>query len=182
MITKHLEAHLGTIARGWSDENHHQTPSVVRFDNVPEKQVATFSTLGLSAHILKMRDAREVREEFILAVRQPIPQEQILLFIFAAADGLLTDHRALLRGELIGDGTPIVPGSSCSYAYSAIPTLFADTFHVDESTTPPTVMVWLIPITAQEATYVKVSGWDAFETLLEERQPDLFDLARGSIV
>ena len=43
-------------------------------------------------------------------------------------------------------------------------------------------VVWLVPIHSSEHEFVRRHGWSAFEELLQERDPDLFDPLRPSIV
>ncbi len=43
-------------------------------------------------------------------------------------------------------------------------------------------MVWLIPITAREAEFIKLEGWSRFEDILVEKNPDFGDLNRASVV
>jgi len=47
---------------------------------------------------------------------------------------------------------------------------------------PATVFVWLIPITGQEAEFVKSTGWSKFEDILERSSPDFWDLDRESVI
>ena len=44
------------------------------------------------------------------------------------------------------------------------------------------VFAWLVGITGAEARFVEQNGWEAFEALLEERNPDLLDFGRESAV
>jgi len=183
-IIDHFESHLGPLAEGWPDSAVAGPIQVARFSNVPSSGVSTYATVGLGLHVLEMPDDRRVRQELILIAEPAFAEKDIVKFLLAAADSLLTKHHAVLRGEVIGDAkaTPIVPGSSCTRVYAGIPVVFEESIQVYEGSSPATVIVWLIPITSQESAYVRERGWDAFESLLEESQPDLFDLARKSIV
>jgi hypothetical protein len=44
------------------------------------------------------------------------------------------------------------------------------------------VFAWLVPITANEASFVRSRGWSAFEKKLEEHDPDLLDMPRPSFL
>ncbi len=60
---------------------------------------------------------------------------------------------------------------------------FPDEFHVYRSPSGEQVfIVWLVPIRAAEASFVRAQGHDAFEDMLENVDPDLLDLSCESIV
>jgi hypothetical protein len=65
--------------------------------------------------------------------------------------------------------------------YVAIPVYFPDDFAVYDGDGDPIVIAWLVPISADEASYVKQHGWEAFETHLAETDPDLTDVFRPSL-
>jgi hypothetical protein len=44
-----------------------------------------------------------------------------------------------------------------------------------------TAVVWLVPIGASEASFVRERGWDAFEEELARQDPDLLDLNRAEM-
>ncbi|MDN3516371.1 suppressor of fused domain protein [Aquisalimonas lutea] len=84
---------------------------------------------------------------------------------------------ALLRGDVIGPSSPIIPGVYVNSVYATIPSIFPEGFSAYHGTELNTVMVWLIPLLRQEALFVKERGWPAFEEALERKDPDLADLA-----
>lgn len=89
---------------------------------------------------------------------------------------------ALLRGEIVDLGQPISDGLEVCAVYVTNPTVFGDRLLAIDSERPPLVFVWLIPITAAEVIFVRDQGWSAFEAKLEAEDPDLWDLARKSIL
>ncbi len=67
--------------------------------------------------------------------------------------------------------------------YVAIPVYFPDASQLYEPVEgDPIVLAWLVPVTATEARFAKEHGYDAFEDLLVEKDPDLRDLGRAAIV
>jgi Suppressor of fused protein (SUFU) len=66
--------------------------------------------------------------------------------------------------------------------YCGAPVYFSDEFHEIEDTDPPTILVWLIPITRAEAVFIAESAWERFEDALVESDPDLLDLERPSVI
>ena len=69
-----------------------------------------------------------------------------------------------------------------SAVYCTIPVFFDDDFCAYEESSPPTVMVWVLPIYKSEADYIEANGWESFEDLLEEKDPDLCSLEREPVI
>lgn len=66
--------------------------------------------------------------------------------------------------------------------YFTIPFLFDDNFDVFEQSSPPTIIVLVIPIYQSEVSYIELHGWSKFEDLMENSDIDLYSLERGSII
>ena len=62
------------------------------------------------------------------------------------------------------------------------PSPFDDGFTKFDSEPPATVLAYLIPITATEASLVGARGWRWFEDELERQIPDIWNLARSEQV
>lgn len=180
-IVGHFESHLGQIAGGWSDDEGSGSLQVVRFPGQPVPDVSCYATLGLSEHVLAMPRGREVRQELVFCAYDRFPAGDVASFLMSFGESLVPGHRALLRGDVIGPGEAVIPGSSLNAVYASVPVVFDDSFGTYERSTPATVVVWLIPLSAAEAGFVRQKGWSAFEELLEDADPDLFDLERPSL-
>lgn len=177
-IDKHLESYLGPIAKGWVGVGA-EGLQVCFFQNRPIHGVVTYATLGLSNHVLKMSDERTVRQELLLSVQ--VENDDLAKLLAHLADGLIRDHKALLRGDILNLGHPIAKGSNCRELYVAAPVVFSDELAVFDGSRPSTVFAWLIPVHPSEAAHARRLGWSAFEERLEYADPDLFDLARPPI-
>lgn len=57
--------------------------------------------------------------------------------------------------------------------YCAVPVYFSRPLHTFGESSPVTIFVWLLPITRDEANFVKSRGWSMFEEELARRNPDL---------
>lgn len=181
-LIDHLEAFLGTITGGWTvDSTGDRLPfQVVWFDDIPEKDFATYSTLGLSRHALES-PTKTIRQELLISVDKRFASQQLGSVLSTVGEMVLAEHRPVLRGEVLPPRDAIVPGSTLSAFYAAVPVALPDAFAVFEGSDPPTVFVWLVPISAREAGLVGAHGWSWFEDQLVEQQPDLFDLRRRDI-
>lgn len=181
-IDRHLERHLGPIERGWAPLDGPAGVQVCLFTNQPVTDVVSYSTLGLSRHVLAMPRGREVRQELLLAVGSRFADEDLSKLLMHVADSIVGEHRALLRGEVVPLGHPILRGSRCSNLYVSLPVVFPEGLATCEETQPATVFAWLVPISDTEATVVRERGWEHFEDALEREDLDLFDLDRDLLI
>lgn len=179
-MIKHFEKYLGKISSGWVSEG--SNVQAILFKNQPFKDVSTYSTLGLSKHVLKINQTKEVRQELLISVYEKYESKNIASSLITFAEHIIETKKSLLRGEVIGPGTPIINGSQFVGVYCSIPAFFEDEFSVNYELTPPVVVVWLIPLYNEEIEYVKSNGWENFETILENKEPDFWDINRSLVI
>jgi hypothetical protein len=154
----------------------------VCFKNSPFESVDTLLTLGLSRHVLRLSDKKKVRQELVFPVSGAALQVSVVSCLLFICDLILKGHDALLRGEVIRLPEEGARELGFEAVYCAIPVFMDDAFATFDGSQPPTVIVWIIPIYGSEADYVDANGWDKFEELLEEKDPDLFSLEREAII
>lgn len=181
-VDRHLERYLGPIERGWQGAGLSQGVQVCLFRGVPDKNAVTYATLGLSDHVLSMPRGRTVRQELLLAVDNQLESENLAKLLAHVAVPIVEKHEAVLRGQVIHLGHPVMAGSACDALYVAMPAYFADGLATLQSSSPPTVIAWLVPLTSAEVAFIETHGWSAFEDVLEESDPALLDLQRPSSV
>src|SRR5438132_10707921 len=95
----------------------------------------------------------------------------------------LSSGRPYLRGDVIGPRETLFAGTSMEALYVSIAVYLPASFAA--YTSPEGLscaLAWLVPITSQEAQMVREQGWDRFEDLLCQSNPDLLDVGRPSIV
>ncbi len=62
-------------------------------------------------------------------------------------------------------------------------TYFLDSFHAFNCVGDVSIIqAWLIPITYNEANFIKQNGWEEFEDMLVKVDPDLINFKRASII
>lgn len=181
-VDRHLERHLGPIARGWAPLGGRPDGiQVCLFPDRPVTGAVTYSTLGLSRHVLAMPSNREVRQELLLPVGNRCSHDDLSRLLLYVSEDIVGRHRALLRGEVVSLGHSIRNGSRCTNLYVSLPVVFPEGLATCVQTHPATVFAWLIPISDPEAAVVGEKGWAHFEEALEREDLDLFDLDRPSM-
>ncbi|HVZ45440.1 MAG TPA: suppressor of fused domain protein [Ramlibacter sp.] len=181
-LPAHYEKHLGEIARGWSDEDRMHGVQVVCFESQPEPGVRSYATLGLSEHVVDLPGARKVRQELLMSANDDVEPAAIAGLMLSIAEHVLRGGKALLRGDVLGPATPVVPGASTTAIYVTNPSPFDESLTHFESPSPPTVFAYLVPITGTEAALVVGRGWKWFEGQLEEQNPDIWNPARKEVI
>jgi hypothetical protein len=180
-VAEHLERHLGTMEQGWSSKSLPGV-QVCWFRDQPDPGTNTLSTLGLSNTVLSMPRNRSVRQELLITVRDGEPVEELAKLLLGVTEEVQRRRRALLRGDVVPLGESICAHATADALYAAIPVVFPDALATLRDSSPPTVIVWLIPIRPPEAELIRASGWSVFEDRLEATEADLFDLCRESVV
>ena len=101
--------------------------------------------------------------------------------LFQVAGRLIRRGDGLHRGEILGPHGRLFDRGEMTALYAVVPGCLADEFSVYETATGAVVMTWLVPITDDEANYIRTHGWRAFEDALLAEDPDLTDLLRPSL-
>lgn len=181
-LPEHYERHFGEIARGWADEKQAHGIQIVSFKDRPESGVTTFATLGLSRNILDLSGKQKIRQELLISANDSFSADAIAGLVLSQAEHVAESGKALLRGEIIGPGSPVIAGSTLTAVYVTNPSPFDDSLTEFFSELPPTVFAYLVPITAAEAALVRARGWSWFEDQLDQQNPNIWDLARSELV
>jgi hypothetical protein len=184
-LVDHFERRLGRISGG--EPRKIGGAQIVHYENGRFRDVEAWSTLGMSRHILNVcgTDDRYALEVF-LAVRK-IPDsftadmERCVEWI---ASRMINSHEARIRGDVQQLPSVIHPNSVLDHVYFANPVYYDEDFYSVELEPGGQLagVVWLIPIGAREARYVREHGWQEFEEQLARADPDLFDMARSEMV
>jgi hypothetical protein len=185
-LPEHLETLVGPIEGGWTnDADGHAMPFQIvrlRWRSMPSHYV--FATLGLSAIPLRSRvqEGKTIRQELLIAVPAAFGKRTVPALLHQVGSELLSGGEAILRGDVVGPRGPLFEAAPRLEAlYASAPVIFPDAFATFRGASGDTVMVWLVPITHDEAHFVQTRGWSAFEDELVRNQPDLTDVGRESI-
>jgi hypothetical protein len=184
-VIGHLEFHLGAIKGGWfKDADGAGVPfPVARFDG-PFPDSIVLATIGLSRLPLRSRvSGKAIHQELIMVFRSSEGPLNLPGVLQQLAEELGRAGTALLRGDVIGNRGTVVVGSELNALYIAPPSYFPHSFRsLAVSGGPTVVFSWLVPITKEEAQFIAQEGWERFEDVLEELDPDLLDLTRKTFL
>jgi hypothetical protein len=183
-ILPHLEKHLGKMASGLlvKQAGEPLPIQVAKFERQPIGDSTTFTTLGLSNVPLQQPDGSEIRQELLFSLRnaEPVSADIAKLLVLVATD-VLESKKALLRGQVLGPLGPLIGNCNKEALYVTYPVYFPVEFHTYTISHPQISVIWVVPITAAEANYVKRFGWSSFEDQLSGQDPDLLDLGRSPL-
>lgn len=127
-MIKHLELYLGAIDYGWSMPTSPSGVMVARFRNKPYQGAYSYVTLGMSNYQLPMSEQRTVLQEFVFFADDVFPSEPIASFLLTFSEYVLQKKQALLRGDVVGPSSPLIPGVHCNAVYAGLPVLYEDGF------------------------------------------------------
>jgi hypothetical protein len=183
-LIDHFERRLGRISGGMAQKI--DGVQIAHYEGGRFHDVESWSTLGMSRHVLRARDSekRYVLEIFLAARKVPgqLTADPGKCVEWVARQ-MVGGHEARLRGEVQKLPSTIDPASALDHVYFANPVYYDEGFYSAELEPGGQMagIVWLIPIGPREAAYVREHGWQKFEEKLERVDPDLFDLARNEM-
>ncbi|MFF4599831.1 suppressor of fused domain protein [Amycolatopsis sp. NPDC001319] len=184
-LIEHLESRLGRITGGWSrDPGGGWWPfRVAHLSDGVLAGVESFATVGLSDRELIARtNGRPLRVEILLAGLAGSDTSAYPALVAGVAKAMIASGEVLLRGDVVTTAGPLVQGSRMEALYAANPVYYDDGFFgVDLPLGNRAAIVWLVPVSAAEAAYVRSRGWQAFERELTKHDPDLMDPCRPEL-
>lgn len=183
-LPEHLERFLGPIDAGVrGDDTTPDGVQVVHFgDGAPFAGVTTSATLGLSNYHLGQASGRSLHQELVMHVPTTRRPSNLAGVLFQVAAELLERGQGLARGEVLGPRGVLFPDTGMTALVAAAPVYLPDAFAVCETPAAPVVLTWLIPLADQEARFAVEHGWSELENLFVQKDPDLTDLGRASVV
>ncbi|WP_231852649.1 suppressor of fused domain protein [Bordetella petrii] len=153
-------------------------------DDSPDDGLVSYSTVGLFETELRHGDGKPLPMRIELCAEAPQEQEFWGNILSTAAFGLMRDGHAALPGSALPDCVgEYYPDATVPHLYLCVPFSWQDG-EFRRLELGGQIINWLqaFPISDAELAYLKTHGADAFEDLLLEHDPDLYDLERDSIV
>ncbi|HEV2068950.1 MAG TPA: suppressor of fused domain protein [Acidimicrobiales bacterium] len=170
-----------TVTRFW-DDDHHDNIDILSCEDGPEEGVTAYSTVGLSDWPLYYGDEEyHTRLEMVGACGSNFQGYDNALA--SAAFNVISSGWFCCPGAIYPDVLALYASSTTMKHFLFVPPFpweeELQTLHLDDRT-----IAWLLalPISDEERTVAESNGSEALENLFEERQIDIFDLERPSVV
>ncbi|WP_249276236.1 suppressor of fused domain protein [Bordetella genomosp. 7] len=167
---------------------HHDTLAlsidILEVDDSPDDGLVSYSTLGLFETLLRHGDGTPLETRVELCAEAPQEQDLWGNILGTAAFGLMRSGQAVGPGSVLRDCVlEYYPQCSVPHLYLCAPFSWQDgEFARVEVDGEPVNWLQAFPISEAERQYVQEHGADAFEDILLEQDPDLYDLERPSVV
>ena len=180
VLMDHLERFLGEFSgRGTAEPEWNVPFSVLQFDDVPEREVTTLVTFGISNHLLVGSDEGERRQEVLLSMRKQYDDVSVEIAVSIGAY-LVDRHVALLEGETVA--IPAELRGSLDRLVVARPDHIDSGLARCEGFQPPVDVLWLLPFAPDESHVAIEHGWRDLLAWLRSSEADPYDLRRPSLV
>lgn len=178
-MVSHVRSWLGepTAIRTISLDAAGSSVSLLRIDDSPCAGATTLATAGLAD-----LGGHRLHEELVVACWSDGPVDPLASVVEFLVRQLADGRDPLLYGDVVGPAGSLVPGAPMEAIYVCEPTYHPRGFA--RFVTPEGCEIrtrWLVPIYSSEARLVGDKGAAALEGLLEEQDPDLLSLQRGSV-
>jgi hypothetical protein len=177
-LIRHLRKYLGDSDAGWLEDA--LGIQVWRFKDKPVVGAATYTTVGLSKHLLAQDEKRSIRQELVFSCYDDFAALPIENRLFSVSRDLISSHKALIQGQILGPRGRLFDDVKAEALFALEPTLlprgFAEFTESDGSTV---IMVWLVPLLQEEAAFARQHGWNVLDSLMVELNPDVMDLGRS---
>ncbi|PKR48927.1 suppressor of fused domain protein [Thalassospira marina] len=181
-IIDHIESYVGPIQEGWKDKRSGLNIQIIRCCDEIDESVDHFLSLGFSDFVLEVSPEKNARHEFLFSVRFFDDYSLVFSFLMTICEAVIVRAKAVLRGQYIRLPADVAAEMGFDALYCSIPMLQDHGFSGYDKVDPPVIFVWLIPIYSTELEFIEMNGWDRFEDMMVEQQPDLFSLSRKHII
>lgn len=182
---RHLELNLGKacLLSSTKDDKGQKMPfQIATFSNQPSLGATTCSTIGMSDTPFKQEDGSHVRHELFFCAHEQYINDEIYKILFSVGKELIQKKRSIKLGMLFEPKTQISKDFNLEIFWFFNPVYFPDRVHILETVEPAVHFAWMIPIYRTEANYIIQEGAQKFDELLLNKNPNLLDFQRDSII
>lgn len=187
LVSERIEEHYARFLGMPNGRNPIKLPSnpnsqlqLLKYEDVPCAGAVTLATVGLSELPLHM-----FRQEFVFLCYKRFLSSNLVSLIAVVADMLSESKHPLLHGSILPPAGPLLDYTKMEALYVAT-LLYFDTeeeeFDVLRVDGLSILNSWLLPIYRSEAEWIDKHGYEAFESMIEDQDPDLMDLTRPPMV
>jgi hypothetical protein len=183
-VAKHVLKAFGGTPR--VQAYHHDTENlgvdILRCDDRPCSGVTSYSTIGLSDHVL-LKDGKEFPVRLEIAGACAPAYHFFANIMASAAFCIMRTRRLYYPGSVMPDYVrEYYPSTTVPHLYFTAPFLWEDSLKTLDCGTKKVSWLLAAPISDAECRYLQEHGDEALEDLLEKHQVDIFSLTRPSVV
>jgi antitoxin YqcF len=168
------------VSKYW-DESNVSNIDILSTADRPYEGITSYSTIGLSDHSIEYTvDGTPLRIEIVGASASEYKQFPNVLA--TCAFYIINSNFLVSHGKVFRDMIKMYyPNSEMKHVLFASPFLWEDLKTLDF---PNKKVAWLlaVPISENEYIFAQEKGTDSLEELFEEKEIDIFDLERKSIL
>jgi hypothetical protein len=164
------------ISRYW-DEEEKSFIDVMVCEHSPQKNVFTYATLGLSDYTIQNK---RTRVEFVGAFGAVFEEPERI--ISTAAFCVINSKWEIFPGAVFPDVVSMYRENSDMKHLLFCPPFLWDDLVTQEFSDKTVSWLMLVPISENEYQFAERNGSDALEDLFVEKQIDVFNLDRSSVV
>lgn len=180
-VPKHLDRTIG-VQEGQKIFSYKESGFwVLKYNNQPDRKACSYITAGIGRHILEQSSGSRIRQELMITVWEEFeslhPEHQLA----SLSLDLIDRHIPIPNNQVIPWSGGVFEGHNFSAVYCTSARHMPEEFEIIEDD-PCLIFVWLIPIYPEEQAFINESGWSEFEKIIENEQPDFFNLKRPLIV
>lgn len=156
-----------------------QSLEFLLYSNSPDDESITVITNGLNSFIAQSSQCFPSGMELLFCCKEEQFGAEVIQ-LWEQVCNWVTEH-----GETVDYGQlvvlPLVDNAIEPVSFVLfMPVYHADEFEDDDELSARTL--WAIPITNSERVYIEKNGWNEFEEIIEQEEPDFTDLSRHSMI
>ncbi|MBC1458179.1 suppressor of fused domain protein [Listeria newyorkensis] len=183
-VAKHIFENVGGKPKviKYKDSNETSAIDIFMSEDKPQDGVTTYATIGLSESSigLVLGNDKELRAEFIGTCGSNF--DKFPNIISSCAFNVINDNFLCRPGTVYPNViAEYYADSEMKHILLTTPFLWENLINIE---TEQKVITWLslIPISELELEYLNDNGSDALESLFEEKEIDIFDMYRESVL
>ena len=178
-IAQHLLKAFGwekPKVQNYTNADHSRSIDILSVDNTPEYGITSYSTIWLS----DTRSKNHIHIELCGATTSSFLFANILSEI---AFQMRYDHKVYTIGSIASDIIPCYePDTHFPFLYFTAPFFWEDTLSKLDTGIKEVYWLMCFPISWKEKQFIEQYGYEAFETMLEHNETEVFNIHRPESV
>ncbi|MGC2745541.1 MAG: suppressor of fused domain protein [Candidatus Angelobacter sp.] len=149
---------------------------VLKIKSRTPKRPVIYMTYGC----FTLESEEHIRHEFFLV--SPKEERRHVETLTMLANFHADERYRLAIGSTVNIGDPWMPGSQCDHLLVSLPYCYGPKLEWLKLDNNCVQILWALPITAREAAFVELNGYDSLEQKFDEVTVDYVNPARSSVV